>query len=407
MEQAGFQHVYQLEGGILKYFEECGGAYYDGACFVFDNRVALDPELKPTGELLCFACQSVITHEDMTSPNFLYGEYCPKCFLTSEQAYQKQIEKRQQSINKFANPLPGSTPYDNVREIHVPGRFENFALIDFLDAWHPPTGRAQWLAWLADSSITMNEQMVAPERTVHGGECFVQHMPNTVEPDVNAAITLLHEDELLVVVNKPAPMPSHASGRFNRNTLDYIVGAAYRPEKLRIAHRLDANTTGLVVFCRKHAASRYVQPQFTQQTVEKVYIARAHGHPTWETTTCDAPIATEPGPHGIRSVDAAGQPAVTEFKVIKRLADGTSLLEVYPRTGRTNQIRIHLSHLSHSIVGDPLYLPDSQYGKIPTLSDDAPAMCLHAWKLSLNHPQDRRRVTYTAPLPQWASGLST
>ncbi len=402
MEQAGFQHIYQLEGGILKYFEECGGAHYDGACFVFDNRVALDPQLKPTGELLCFACQSVITHEDMTSPHFLYGEYCPKCFLTAEQAYQKQIEKRQQAINKFATPLPGSTPYDNVRDIHVPGRFENFALIDFLDAWHPPTGRAQWLAWLADGSITMNEQSVTPERTVHGGECFVQHMPNTVEPDVNVAITLLHEDELLVVVNKPAPLPSHASGRFNRNTLDYIVGAAYRPERLRLAHRLDANTTGLVIFCRKQAASRYVQPQFTQQTVEKVYLARVHGHPTWETTTCDAPIAVEPGPHGIRLVDSSGQPSVTDFKIVKRFDDGTSLLEVYPRTGRTNQIRIHLSHLGHSIVGDSLYLPDGQYGANPTLSVADPAMCLHAWQLSLNHPKDRQRVTYTAPLPDWA-----
>lgn len=403
MEQAGFQEVYQLEGGILKYFEECGGAHYDGACFVFDNRVALDPTLKPTGELLCFACQSVITHEDMTSPNFLYGEYCPKCFMTPEQAFQKQIEKRQQAINRFANPLPGSTPYDNVREIHVPGRFENFALIDFLEAWHPPTGRAQWLAWLNDGSITWKEQSVAPEQTVHGGECFVHHMPNTVEPDVNAAITLLHEDEFLVVVNKPAPLPSHASGRFNRNTLDYIVGAAYRPEKLRIAHRLDANTTGLVIFCRKHAASRYVQPQFTQQTVEKVYIARVHGHPDWRTTTCDAPIAVEPGPHGARCVEAGGQPSMTDFKVIKRLTDGTSLLEVFPRTGRTNQIRVHLSHLGHSIVGDPLYLPDHQLGENPTLSIDSPAMCLHAWRLTLNHPQNRQRVSYTTSLPDWAA----
>ena len=165
-------------------------------------------------------------------------------------------------------------------------------------------------------------------------------------------------------------------------------------------------TTGLVIFCRKHAASRYVQPQFTQQTVEKFYMACVHGHPIWETTTCNAPIATEPGLHGVRSVDAAGQPSVTDFKVVKRLANGTSLLEVCPRTGRTNQIRIHLSHLGHSIVGDPLYLWDGQHGTNPTLSDDAPAMCLHAWKLSLNHPQDRKRVTYTAPLPQWASGMS-
>lgn len=401
MEQAGFQQVYQLEGGILKYFEECGGEHYDGACFVFDNRVALDPDLKPTGELLCFACQAVITHEDMLSPKFLYGQHCPKCFLTPAQAYQQQIDKRQQAINKLTNPLPGSTPYDNVREIHVPGRFEGFALIDFLDAWHPPTGRAQWLAWLAEGSLMVNELVVAPDRTVHGGECFVQHMPNTVEPDVNAAIELLHEDEFLVVVNKPAPLPSHASGRFNRNTLDYLVGAAYRPEKLRLAHRLDANTTGLVIFCRKHAASRYVQPQFTQQTVEKIYVARVHGHPTWEMTTCDAAIATEPGPRGTRSVDAAGQTAVTDFKVIRRVADGTSLLEVYPRTGRTHQIRLHLWHLGYPVVGDPLYLQNQQTGKQPTLATDSPAMCLHAWQLSFNHPQDGQRVTYTAPQPEW------
>ncbi len=406
MEQAGFEHIYQLDGGILKYFEECGGEHYDGACFVFDNRVALDPELKPTGELLCFACQSVITHEDMTSPKFLYGEYCPKCFLTTEEAYQKQIGKRQQAINQAATPLPGSQPYDNVREIRVAGRFENLPLIDFLDAFHPPTGREQWLVWLADGSITLNEQSVTPERVVHGGECYLQHMPDTVEPEVNAAIDLLHEDEFLAVLNKPAPLPSHASGRFNRNTLDYIVGLAYRPEKLRIAHRLDANTTGLVIFCRKHTASRFVQPQFTQQTVEKIYLARVYGHPEWDLQTCAAPITAEPGPHGIRSIDADGQAAVTDFKVARRMADGTSLLEVYPRSGRTNQIRIHLAHLGFSIVGDPLYLPDNQFGTHPTLLTDSPAMCLHAWKISLDHPQDRQRVTYTAPPPNWASDLA-
>ena len=405
MEQAGFEQVYQLEGGILKYFEECGGVHYDGACFVFDNRVALDPELKPTGELLCFACQSVITHEDMMSPKFLFGEYCPKCFLTPDQAYKRQIEKRQQTIDGLANPLPGSTPYDNVREIRVPGRFDGLSLIEFLVAWHPPTGRDQWMAWLNDCSIQFNEQVVTPERIVHGGECFLQHLPNTVEPDVNAAIELLHEDEFLVIVNKPAPLPSHASGRFNRNTLDYIVGAAYRPEKLRIAHRLDANTTGLVVFCRKHAASRFVQPQFSQQLVEKTYVAKVHGHPEWESITCDAPIATEPGPVGARSVNDAGQAAITDCKVIRQLGDGTSLLEVKPRTGRTNQIRVHLAQLGHSIVGDPLYLPNHQRGNASTLSTDDPAMCLHAWKLSFNHPQDRRRVDYTAPLPSWTVDL--
>jgi len=405
MEQAGFEQVYQLEGGILKYFEECGGEHYEGACFVFDNRVALDPELKPTGVLQCYGCQAVITHEDRLSPKFLFGKHCPKCFLSPAETYQKQLAKRQQAIDKFVNPLPGSTPYDNVREIRVPGRFDGHTLINFLDAWHPPTGRAQWLAWLAGGSIMLHEHAIAPERIVHGGECYLQHMPNTLEPDVNAQVELLHEDEFLVIINKPAPLPSHSSGRFNRNTLDYIVGAAYRPEKLRIAHRLDANTTGLVVLCRKYAASRWVQPQFSQQTVEKVYLARVHGHPTWDAVTCEAAIASEPGPHGVRSLDPAGQPAVTELKVVKRLADGTSLLEIRPRTGRTNQIRIHLWYLGHAVVGDPLYLPEQQIGVSQTLSTEAPAMCLHAWQLSLNHPQDRQRVAYTAPLPLWAVGL--
>jgi UPF0176 protein len=403
MEQAGFEQVYQLEGGILKYFEECGGDHYDGACFVFDGRVALDPELKPTGALQCFACQSVITHEDIQSPKFLYGKYCPKCFLTPEQAYQKQIAKRQALIDSFASPLPGSQPYDNYREIHVPGRLAGQPFIDFLDRWHPQTGRQQWLDWIAAGLITAEGVGVGAERVVREGERFVQHMPNTTEPDVSGAIRLLHEDEFLVVVDKPAPLPVHASGRFNRNTLAYIVGKAYYPEKLRAAHRLDANTTGVVVLCRKYAGSRYVQPQFTQQTVEKLYIARIQGHPQWDSFCCDAAISAEPAVHGGRAVAAEGQAAVTEFRVLRRLEDGTSIVEVKPLTGRTNQIRLHLWHLEYPIVGDPLYLADHQYGAAQTLSVGEQPMCLHAWKLTLRHPGDHQLVTYEAPLPSWAS----
>ncbi len=402
MEQAGFEQVYQLEGGILKYFEECGGEHYDGACFVFDGRVALDPELKPTGALQCFACQSVITHEDVQSPKFLFGKYCPKCYLTPVEAYEKQIAKRQQLIDGFAHPLPGSQPYDNYREIHVPGRLAGQTMIDFLDTWHPQTGREQWLGWLADGLLTAEEVAVTADRIVREGERFVQHLPNTTEPDVNSSIKLLHEDEFLVVVDKPAPLPVHPSGRFNRNTLLYIVGQAYYPEKLRAAHRLDANTTGVLVLCRKYAGSRYVQPQFAQQTVDKVYVARVHGHPAWASKVCDSAISAAPEVHGSRNVAADGQAAITELRVLERFADGTSLLEVQPRTGRTNQIRVHLWDLGHPIMGDGLYMPDRQVGAGQTLATDAAPMCLHAWKLTIRHPQDKQWVTYEAPLPNWA-----
>ncbi len=405
MEQAGFEQVYQLEGGILKYFEECGGEHYDGDCFVFDGRVALDAKLKPTGALQCFACQAVITHDDIQSPHFLFGKYCPQCYLTPAQAYEKQLAQRQQSINRFANPLPGAQPYDNFREIHVPGKLAGSSMIDFLDAWHAQTGRQSWLNWIADGLITAETMAVTAavttDRIVREGERFVQHLPNTTEPDVDGAIRLLHEDEFLVVVDKPAPLPVHASGRFNRNTLLYIVGQAYYPEKLRAAHRLDANTTGVMVLCRKYAGSRHVQPQFAQHSVEKVYLARVHGHPLWDATVCEAAISADPEKHGGRSLDAAGQSAVTALQVLQRDADGTSLLEVRPRTGRTNQIRVHLWHLGHPVVGDTLYLQGQQFGASQTLTVGAPRMCLHAWKLTFRHPQDNRLVTYQAPLPGW------
>ena len=302
----------------------------------------------------------------------------------------------------FAHPLPGSQHYDNYREIHVPGRLAGQTMIDFLDAWHPQTGREQWLSWLADGLLTAEEVAVTADRIVREGERFVQHLPNTTEPDVNSSIKLLHEDEFLVVVDKPAPLPVHPSGRFNRNTLLYIVGQAYYPEKLRAAHRLDANTTGVLVLCRKYAGSRYVQPQFAQQTVNKVYVARVHGHPAWASKVCDSAISAAPEVHGSRNVDADGQAAITELRVLERFADGTSLLEVQPRTGRTNQIRVHLWDLGHPIMGDGLYMPDRQLGAGQTLATDAAPMCLHAWKMTIRHPQDKQWVTYEAPLPNWA-----
>lgn len=407
MEQAGFQEIYQLEGGILKYFEECGGKHYDGACFVFDNRVALDPQLKPTGALLCYACQAVLTHEDIASPKFRFGVSCPKCYLTADQAIAKQLQARQRQIDHIATPLPGSIPYDSYRNAHVPGKLDRFTLVDFLAAWHPPIARQQWADWIADGSITYQGQPVAVDRIVREGECYVHHLPAVTEPDVSTEIQLLHEDEFLVIVNKPAPLPVHPSGRFNRNTLSYIVGQAYRPEKLRLAHRLDANTTGLVVLCRKHAASRFVQPQFTEHKVEKVYLAKVHGHPTWESLTCDAAISNEPGSVGTREVSETGRTAITHFKLVRHLADGCSLVEARPVTGRTNQIRIHLAHLGHAVLGDSLYLPDGGRGSQPTLELESDPMCLHAWKLSLVHPQSRQVVHFQAPVPKWAQDIET
>jgi len=228
-------------------------------------------------------------------------------------------------------------------------------------------------------------------------------LPAITEPDVNADIRILHEDEAIIVMQKPAPLPLHPSGRFNRNTLQSILHTVYHPQKPRPAHRLDANTTGLIVFTRTRHFAGMLQPQFARGEVQKTYLANVAGHPVADEFFCAAPIGTEPGEVGNREVDEVnGLPSRTEFKVITRNADGTTLVEARPLTGRTNQIRIHLWELGYPIIGDPVYLPNKQLGDTQTLALEAAPLCLHAWRLTFKHPLSKQRVTYETEKPEWA-----
>ncbi len=404
MEQAGFEKVYQLDGGILKYFEECGGKYYHGSCFVFDNRVALSPDLKPTGDVLCYACQAVLSADELSSERFLFGQWCPRCYLEPQERMRVVLDKREAAIRGLAATQPGSTAYDNTRKIYVPRRFVGMSLIDFLNAWHPPTPREQWVQWIEAGQLSSEGQVASAEQIVREGQCIEQKMQGTIEPQINADIRLIHEDEFIVVVNKPAPLPVHPSGRYNRNTLSHLMKDAYPRQKLRVAHRLDANTSGVVVLCRTYHAARLVQPQFSAGDVDKVYYARVHGHPDWDSLECNASVSALPQPGGIRAVDVAdGQNACTRFQVVRRDCDGTSIIKATPLTGRTHQIRIHLWHLGHAIVGDPLYLSHRAIGSAHTLNLEDRSMCLHAARIEFVHPQSGQRTAFEAPLPEWCS----
>ena len=231
---------------------------------------------------------------------------------------------------------------------------------------------------------------------------YLHRSPATSEPDVNAAIRVLHEDEAIVVIDKPAPLPLHPSGRFNRNTLQSILNTAYHPQKLRPIHRLDANTTGIVVFARTRHFARQLQPQFATGNVEKRYVVRIQGLPPEEHFACDAPIGNAATELGARAIDAEGSSARTEFRVLQRFADGTSLVAAEPITGRTNQIRVHLWHLGWPVVGDQAYLPNQQLGETQTHGMSDPPLCLHAQQISFKHPLTSERVTFESPAPSWA-----
>ena len=416
MEQAGFQNVFQLDGGILKYFEECGGDHYQGDCFVFDQRVAVDSALRETNFTQCYACQAVVTPEQYESPRYVPGRFCPACWTEPSEQLQALLRKRTAELASISKPLPGSRPYFNRRPINVPQRYDGLCLIDFLCDWHPHIDRHEWLERIGSSRIVPSPRHgrrrrrrtsleesppLSPDRPVRGGERLEHLLPETVEPDVNPDVRILFEDDNFVVVNKPAPLPLHPSGRFNRNTLHYFLNELYRPQRPLIVHRLDAGTTGVVVLCRKRSAAKVIRPQFEQRCVRKLYAARIHGHPSSGRFVCTASISEKPGPGGLRKiVTSGGLAACTDFRIISRCADGTSLVEAVPYTGRTNQIRLHLWHLGHPVVGDPAWLPGGKLGRShsPDLGD--PPLCLHAWSISFKDPSGNVRQ-FTAAPPDW------
>ncbi|MBM4304524.1 MAG: RluA family pseudouridine synthase, partial [Deltaproteobacteria bacterium] len=384
------------EGGILKYFEEVGGDHYQGDCFVFDQRVGVDPTLHETPDSQCFACLSPLNPEEQKDPRYLLGKSCPYCFVSPEEKRKESMAKHQAAFDAFKNNLPGKEPYENYRPVKVPKAFEGKTILEFLSGIlsHIPEG--EWKTEIKSGKILTSELgTVGASRKVKAGERYLHKLPKVAEPDVNTGVKILYEDEMVIVIDKPAPLPVHAGGRFNRNTLQYLLNEVYAPQRPRPAHRLDANTSGVMIIARSRHSAGPLQTQFANGKVEKIYHAKVQGHPKEDSFVCEVPITAEPDECGSRAVTTeAGLEARTEFKVIERYLDGTSLLEARPITGRTNQIRIHLWHRGFPIVGEKLYLPDQKLGDTQTHSIEDQPLCLKSVKVTFTHPLSRQKMTF-------------
>jgi UPF0176 protein len=398
LEREGFLDVFQLDGGILKYFEECGGAHYDGECFVFDQRVGVDPALRETQSEQCYGCLTPLTLDDQKDSRYVAGKSCLYCFASSAQKMEETIRRRQEQIRRATTPLPGSIPYDNRKPVIVPLAWNGATLIDFLSGVLKHVHRGEWEKRCATALLFDAENRpIAADQPVRTGERYFVLQPQMVEPAVRADVRIIHEDEAILVLHKPAPLPVHPSGRFNRNTLQHILHQVYHPQKPRAAHRLDANTTGLIVCARTRHFAGILQPQFERSDVEKVYLVNVVGHPAWQQHACEAPIGHQPREIGSREIDPeTGLSARTEFEVLGRRNDGTALLQARPLTGRTNQIRLHLRHLGFPVVGDPVYRSDRSSEATQTLGVNDPPLGLHAWKISFLHPVTGMRLHFEA-----------
>jgi RluA family pseudouridine synthase len=318
------------------------------------------------------------------------------------------MRRHQEAIVRVTTPLPGSKPYDNFRPVKIPHQFNGRTLLECLSGLFEHVPSTEWQRICNEGRmLSPTGQVAGTDHIVHTGERYLQRKPETIEPDVNPNLRLLYEDEAILVLHKPAPLPMHPCGRFNRNTVQYILGEVYNPQAPRPAHRLDANTSGVVVFSRTRRVASLLQPQFERGEVQKVYLAKVQGVPSEDSFECRAAISESSGDLGSReTVTEGGLPAITQFRVLTRLADGTSLLEVVPVTGRTNQIRVHLWHLGWPICGDQAYLPGRVLGDTQTHTIDSSPLCLFARQTTFTHPLSAERMTFTADLPDWAAELT-
>jgi RluA family pseudouridine synthase len=314
------------------------------------------------------------------------------------------IARRHKAICRAITPLPGSQPRNHIKPLNIPGDCDGLTLLDALGRMVENMSATEWQAEFEQNRIVNLEQKpVTAAQIVRAGQRYQHLFPNVTEPEVNGDVEILHEDEALIVVNKPAPLPMHAGGRFYLNTLQHILNAAYYPQTPYPAHRLDANTTGLVLVARTRFFAGKLQLQFAQGQVEKTYLARVPGQLIADEFYCDAPISANSGEQCSRTIDLEnGLAARTEYRVRRRFADGTNLLEARPLTGRTNQIRVHLWHLGFPVCGDALYLSGKQLGRTQTLAVSDPPVCLHAAQIKFLHPLNLEPVKFTARLPVWA-----
>lgn len=217
----------------------------------------------------------------------------------------------------------------------------------------------------------------------------------------NIPLDIVYEDNDVIVINKERGMVVHPAPGNNNGTL--VNALLYHCKDLSsingvkrpgIVHRLDKDTSGLIMVAKNDYAHNFLADQLKDKTASRVYVALVHGNVHVNKGIIDAPIGRDPKSRVKMAVVKDGKEAITEFKVLKYYKDFT-LIECHLKTGRTHQIRVHMSYIGYPLVGDPLYGPrklkygDKQY--------------LHAKELSFIHPKTKTRVTFTTPLPKYFS----
>lgn len=278
--------------------------------------------------------------------------------------------------------------------------------------------RSQWQRLIEEGNVRVNGEPRPSRHRVHTGDEvsfeIPEPEPTEIEPDDRVEFEFLHVDDDIAVVDKPAglvvhPAPGHRTGTLVNGLLARLetlsgVGGKARPG---LVHRLDKDTSGALVIARNDRAHRALASQLEDRSLVRIYRAICFGMPTPPSARIDLPLDRDPRDRKRRAVVENGRPAVTDYRV-EAPGKGSSLLRLRLRTGRTHQIRVHLAHRGHPVLGDPLYgggekrIEGAHPGHRADLRAAIAAIgrqALHAWELRLVHPSSGEEMRFQSPIP--------
>jgi len=294
-------------------------------------------------------------------------------------------------------------------ELKVPETAAGTRLDQLLSERFPEYSRSRLQRWIKSGRILLDGAVCRPRDKLRGGECVVvEPLAEEEVADLGQAMALdiLYEDACLLVVNKPAglvvhPAAGNPDGTLLNGLLAHLPALAQVP-RAGIVHRLDKETSGLMVVAKSLTAQHALVKQLQARSVKREYRAVVQGVMT-AGGTVDAPIARHPVNRLRMAVVESGKPAVTHYRVLQRFRAHT-YLKVNLETGRTHQIRVHMAHIHHPLLGDPLYggrlkLPAGAGEALVETLRSFRRQALHAERLELIHPETREACAWEAPLP--------
>jgi len=260
---------------------------------------------------------------------------------------------------------------------------------------------------IGENKVLVNGEARRASYRVKEGEEVIVEVPEVKEVNIRPEkipLEIIYQDKDLAVVNKPKGLvvhPAHGnwSGTLVNALLYHIKDLSGINGELRpgIVHRLDKDTSGVMVVAKNDAAHRRLAEQIKDHTINREYIALVHGIIKEGLGTIEAPVGRSKADRKKMAVTAGGKPAVSEYRVMERF-DNYTLVKVRLLTGRTHQIRVHFSYIGHPVAGDPLYGPAKKHLGLHS-------QALHAYLLGFQHPSTGEYMEFTSPLPDYFAGI--